>query len=177
MTRQISVGNSRLELVRGDITQQDTDAIVNAANKELAPGGGVAGAIHRAAGPALWDEAKTLGGCNTGEAKITKGYNLAAKFVIHTVGPVFSGTDEDARMLRSCYGQSLTLADSHSIKSIAFPAISTGIFGYPIRDAAIVSLDTVFNYLESDTAIELVRFVLFVQNDYDVFSEILERLV
>ncbi|MEA3458598.1 MAG: macro domain-containing protein, partial [Candidatus Thermoplasmatota archaeon] len=118
--KEKKIGNSIIKLVKGDVTKQKTDAIMNAANTRLAPGGGVAGAIHRAAGPNLWEECKTLNGCNTGEAKITKGYNLKAKFVIHTVGPVYSGSKHDETQLASCYQNSLTLAVNHHLNSISF---------------------------------------------------------
>jgi O-acetyl-ADP-ribose deacetylase (regulator of RNase III) len=123
------IGQTTLEVVRGDITKQDTEAIVNAANKQLAPGGGVAGAIHRAAGRGLWEECKKLSGCNTGEAKLTSEYNLKAKYILHTVGPVYNGIPQDAEGLRTCYINSLRLADENGITSISFPAISTGAFG------------------------------------------------
>jgi len=160
----VKVNESTLELVVGDITKQDTEAVVNAANKRLAPGGGVAGAIHRAAGPELWEECKELGGCETGEAKITRGYKLPASCVIHTVGPVYSGSPEDPRLLESCYRESLRLAEQRGIKSISFPAISTGVFGYPIEEAAEVALRTILEVLRKPSKIRLVRFVLY---DYD----------
>lgn len=129
-------GNSRLELVEGDITTQDTEAVVNAANKRLAPGGGVAGAIHRAAGPELWEKCIKLGGCETGEAKITDDYELPASYIIHTVGPVYSGSSEDPKLLALCYRNSLKLAEENDIKSISIPALSTEAFGYPIENVA-----------------------------------------
>jgi O-acetyl-ADP-ribose deacetylase (regulator of RNase III) len=172
-----TVGTSLLEIIRGDITKQDTDVIVNAANKRLAPGGGVAGAIHRAAGPELWAECQKIGGCETGEAKITGGYRLAARHVIHTVGPVFNNTPQNAKDLESCYLNSLRVARDNSIKSIAFPAISTGIFGYPLEEAAEVSLRAVIKFLQENTKPELVRFVLFGANDFQVYQENLQRIV
>lgn len=156
----VKVNDSTLELVVGDITKQDTQAIVNAANKRLAPGGGVAGAIHRAAGPELWEECKKLGGCETGQAKITRGYRLPASYVIHTVGPVYSGSPEDSKLLGTSYRQSLRLAEEHAIKSVSFPAISTGAFGYPVEEAANIALKTVFDVLRKTPSIRLVRFVL-----------------
>lgn len=170
------IGDTTLEIVQGDITQQETDAIVNAANKQLAPGGGVAGAIHRAAGPDLWQECMQMGGCETGEAKLTAGYNLPAQYVIHTVGPVYSGGSHDAEALQACYQNSLALADKHRLTSIAFPAISTGAFGYPIKTAAEISLSTVKAYLEQETNIVLVRFVLFSQAVYNAYREALTAL-
>ncbi len=176
MKLRLEVNKSLLELVEGDITQQETDALVNAANRELAPGGGVAGAIHRAAGPELWAETKKLGGCRTGEAKITYGYNLKAKYVIHTVGPVYGGSAEDAVLLRSCYLESLKLAASHDAATVAFPAISTGVFGYPVAGAAEISLHAVVDFLRDNTEVKLVRFVLFGGQDLAVFSAALEKL-
>ncbi|MCW4038021.1 MAG: macro domain-containing protein [Candidatus Bathyarchaeota archaeon] len=162
--------------MRGDITKQDTDAIVNAANTRLAPGGGVAGAIHRAAGPGLWEECKTLGGCSTGEAKLTSGHALRAMYVIHTVGPVYSGTSRDAEDLRACHLNVLRLADENGIRSVSFPAISTGAFGYPLEEAARISLTTVTEYLQRETGLKLVRFVLYSPSAYDVFRDVLQSL-
>lgn len=170
------VGDTVLELVKGDITEQNTEAIVNAANKQLAPGGGVAGAIHRAAGPGLWEECKNLGGCRTGEAKLTRGYNLKAKYVIHTVGPVYSGSPQDKEDLRACYKNSLKLADENKIKSVSFPAISTGAFGYPVKEATEISLSTVKDYLEKGTCLKMVCFVLYSESTYDKYLEALKSL-
>ncbi len=144
--KEIQVGKSRLQFMVGDITAQDTEAVVNAANKKLAPGGGVAGAIHRAAGPGLWEECMRLGGCETGKAKISGGHGLPNTYVIHTVGPVYSGSKEDAVLLGSCYVNSLELADRHKVKSISFPALSTGIFGYPVDKAAYVAIKAIKKY-------------------------------
>jgi len=172
----VRVNESTLELVVGDITKQDTEAVVNAANKRLAPGGGVAGAIHRGAGPELWEECRKLGGCETGEAKITRGYRLPASYVIHTVGPIYSGSSDDARLLESCYRESLRLAETRGIKSISFPAISTGVFGYPIEDAARVALKTVLDALRMTRKIQLVRFVLHDSNAFRVHEKVLKSL-
>lgn len=172
----LKVGTALLEIIQGDITMQDTEAVVNAANKRLAPGGGVAGAIHRAAGPELWAECQRLGGCETGEAKITGGYNLPAAYVVHTVGPVFNNTPQNARDLESSYLNSLRLAAENDIKSITFPAISTGIFGYPLLEAAEISLRTAVKFMQENTRPGLVRFVLFGAGDYRVYRDTLQKI-
>ncbi len=175
---RFKVGNSVLELVQGDITQQDTDAIVNAANPTLLGGGGVDGAIHRAAGPELLEECKKLGGCATGDAKITKGYRLKAKYVIHAVGPVYKREGEKApELLASAYRRSLELASQYGIRTIAFPSISTGAYGYPVDEAAPIALRTVMDYLKDHPDIELVRFVLFTKEVFDAYKRALEELV
>lgn len=173
---QTKIGESILEIVVGDITKQDVDVIVNAANNRLTPGGGVSGAIHRAAGPELWKECKTLGGCKTGEAKITKGYNLPASYVIHTVGPRYSGSNTDANKLASCYKSSIQLASKYKLKSIAFPAISTGIYGYPMEEAAKIALSTIIEELKKLDFPMSVRFVLFNKKAAEVHEKILEEL-
>ncbi|GAI01377.1 unnamed protein product, partial [marine sediment metagenome] len=160
-----------------DITVQDTEAVVNAANKALSPGGGVSGAIHRAAGPELWDECRTLGGCRTGEAKLSRGHNLKAKYVIHTVGPIYSGSKSDPEDLRDCYKNSLLLASRNKIKSVSFPSISTGIFGYPVNEASRVALKTITNFLEEHPEIELVRMVLFTEGDYSIYKSSLDKIL
>lgn len=165
-----------VECVKGDITSQpDIDVIVNAANKLLAPGGGVAGAIHRKAGPRLYEECKNLAPIETGEAVITKGYNLPNPFVIHTVGPVYSEEKDPAEKLYLCFKNSLLLADSKGLSSIAFPAISTGIFGYPLEEAAEVSIKAVIETIPQLKSLKKIRFVLFDQNSYTVFSEKLQK--
>lgn len=162
--------NSRIEIVHGDITKLKVDAIVNAANNSLLGGGGVDSAIHRAAGPKLYEECKTLNGCATGEAKITKGYNLPAKFIIHTVGPVWrGGGNNENNLLENCYRNSLELAVINNIRTIAFPSISTGVYGFPFINASTIALSTIKNFLESNNSIEKIIFVCFSQNDYDLF--------
>lgn len=156
------IGTVRLEVVEADITRLDVDAIVNAANEMLAPGGGVCGAIHRAAGPQLAAECAALGGCATGDAKITRGYRLPARHVIHAVGPVWHGGRRgEPQRLRSCYVRALELAQAHGLRSIAFPAISTGIFAYPVEDAAPVAVRAVIDALPRVPAIERVIFACF----------------
>jgi O-acetyl-ADP-ribose deacetylase (regulator of RNase III) len=174
---ELKVGASTLELVEGDITRQDTEAIVNAANAALRPGGGVDGAIHRAGGPAIEAECRQLGGCPAGEARITTGGNLKAKYVIHTVGPIYQdGSHKEAELLASCYRESLKLASAQGIKSLAFPSISTGVYGYPIKDAARIALKTVTGYLAHHPEIERVRLVLFGKAAYGVYAQALEEL-
>lgn len=157
------VQGSQVELVEGDIVAQDVDALVNAANSSLLGGGGVDGAIHRAAGPELLAACRTLGGCPTGEARLTRGYDLKARFVIHAVGPVYRGHPRDAELLAATYRSSLELASQHGLRSVAFPAISTGAYGYPFDEAAQVALPVVKRHLESNPGIVLVRFVLWDQ--------------
>lgn len=165
-----------IELVQGDITQQAVQAIVNAANSSLLGGGGVDGAIHRAAGKALLAECRSLDGCPTGEARLTKGYDLPADYVIHTVGPVYAqySPTQAAQLLRSAHRNSLTLAHEQGLKSIAFPAISTGVYGYPIAEAAQVALSATIDHLKKhQSPLELVRFVLFSDRAFCIFSETL----
>ncbi|NSW91505.1 MAG: O-acetyl-ADP-ribose deacetylase [Firmicutes bacterium] len=162
----------KLVIIEGDITTVKVDAIVNAANKTLLGGGGVDGAIHRAAGPGLLEECKTLGGCETGEAKITKGYNLPAKYVIHTVGPVWKGgNDREDELLALCYKNSLKLAIENDIKTIAFPSISTGAYGFPVNRAARIAVNEINKFLEADegNSISKVFIVCFDSNTYESY--------
>lgn len=157
----------RISIVTGNITKQETDAIVNAANTSLLGGGGVDGSIHRAAGKQLLKECKTLKGCETGGAKITKGYNLKAKYVIHTVGPVWNGGKyNEHEKLANCYRNSLSLAEEYKIKSIAFPSVSTGIYRFPIEEACRIALKEIKNFLKNNKAIEKIVIVCFDEKTY-----------
>ncbi len=172
------IGKATLELLEGDITEQDTDAIVNAANRSLLGGGGVDGAIHRAAGPQLLAECRTLGGCQTGDAKITKGYRLKARNVIHTVGPIYHSEGKRApELLASCFRRSLEVASENGLHSVAFPSISTGAYGYPLDEAAPIALKTVMDYLKSHAEIQLARFVLFGQEAYRAYEKALKTIL
>ena len=167
---------NKVKVVQGDITKLKVDAIVNAANSSLLGGGGVDGAIHRAAGSGLLDECRLLGGCKTGQAKITKGYNLPAKHVVHTVGPVYNGgADGVAELLRSCYENSLKLAVENGVKTIAFPSISTGIFGYPFDEACEIALRAISGFLSKDDSVTEVLLVCFADQDYKRYTEILAK--
>lgn len=166
----------KLEVRQGDITTLNVDAIVNAANTSLLGGGGVDGAIHRAAGPSLLEECRTLGGCPTGEARITKGYNLAARHVIHTVGPVYSGKPKDKALLTGCYRNSLQLVIDNNLASVAFPAISCGVYGYPIEEACQIAVDTTCGILQTNPSITRVVFMLFSPADLKVYEDYLQSL-
>ena len=163
-----------IDIIRGDITTLDVDAIVNAANTTLLGGGGVDGAIHRAAGPELLAECRTLGGCPPGEAKLTKGYRLPARYVIHTVGPVWTGGKRgEPQVLANCYRNSLRLAVKNRIKTIAFPAISCGAYGYPIREATRIAVETTREFLAADDKIKKVVFVLWSEDLYEAYRQLL----
>lgn len=172
---KVSIKNSTIELVQGDITELDTDAIVNAANAQLILGGGVAGAIRRKGGPKIQEECNRIGGTYVGGAVITTGGNLKAKYVIHAVGPRMGEGDEDNK-LKNATINSLKLADEKSLKSIAFPAISTGIFGYPLDRCAEIMLNEAVNYLKRDTGLERIIFCLFDKKAYNVFETTLSRM-
>lgn len=166
----------KIEIIKGDITRLKVDAIVNAANSTLLGGGGVDGAIHRAAGPELLEECKTLGGCKTGEAKITKGYNLPAKFVIHTVGPVwYGGNNNEDELLSNCYRNSLKIAVENNIKTIAFPAISTGVYRFPLERATKIAVKVVKDFLYKTDFIEKIYFVCFDEQTYNIYNNVLKN--
>ncbi|MBI5564920.1 MAG: O-acetyl-ADP-ribose deacetylase [Chloroflexi bacterium] len=170
------VNHTSLELIQADITTLDVDAIVNAANESLLGGGGVDGAIHRAAGPDLLAECRTLHGCKTGEAKMTRGYQLTARHVIHTVGPIYSGRARDAELLAAAVRNSLRLADEHHLTSIAFPAISTGVYGYPMAAAARVILSMILDYCQGATGLTRVVMCLYDAPALAVFETALAEL-
>jgi O-acetyl-ADP-ribose deacetylase (regulator of RNase III) len=178
---RVIVGGATLELVEGDITRQDTEAIVNAANRFLAGGGGVDGAIHRAGGPQIMAECRKLGGCATGDAKITTGGRLKARYVIHAVGPIYGqeGAGRAAEQLASAYRRSLEVAAENHVRSVAFPSISTGAYGYPLQEAAAVALRTVKDYLaaQREDGIQLVRLVLYGREAFGVYRQTLTRLM
>jgi len=170
--------SNRILVVEGDITQQQVDAIVNAANTTLLGGGGVDGAIHRAAGPELLEECRKLGGCPTGQARITKGHKLAAKWVIHTVGPVWQdGRHREDELLASCYQTCFALAERHRIRTIAFPSISTGAYGFPMDRAARIAVSETKKFLERNSSVEHVTLVCFGQSAYDVHSKTVREAI
>lgn len=168
---------SRVRIVSGDITDLDVDTIVNAANSTLLGGGGVDGAIHRAAGPGLLAECRSLGGCPTGQARITKGYRLPTKHLIHTVGPKYrDGKHGEPELLRACYLNSLKLAVEHGVRTITFPAISCGIYGYPLKEAAQIALSAVAEFLSSHPLVERTVFVLYDDRAFSIYEETLRRM-
>ena len=174
---RVTIAISLLELVEGDITHENVDAIVNAANRTLRGGGGVDGAIHRSGGPAILQECKKIGGCTTGDAVITTAGNLKARHVIQTVGPVWSGGSHgEPALLESAYASSLALAASHKLVSISFPSISTGAYGYPLHEAARIALTSVIKHLRGITTLTTVRFVLFNRMILNAYSEALKEL-
>ena len=168
----------RLEVVAGDITKQEVDAIVNAANNSLLGGGGVDGAIHRAAGPQLLEETRQIGGCPTGEARVSRGYRLPAAWVIHTVGPIWrGGTANEDRLLASCYKSSLKAAVDLGVKTVAFPSVSTGAYGFPLEPATEIALRETKTFLQGDQTLEKVLFVCFGERVLNVYKEILKRML
>lgn len=164
----------KISILQGDITTLAVDAIVNAANTSLLGGGGVDGAIHRAAGPGLLAECRTLNGCPTGDARLTKGYDLPAKYVIHTVGPVYSGSPSDRYLLQRCYEKCLQLATDTGLATIAFPAISCGVYGYPMDEAATIAIDTIARYINNTSQLKKITCVLFSRHDFDIYSNLLK---
>ena len=173
----MSYFGGRLEIIEGDITTLEVDAVVNAANKSLLGGGGVDGAIHREAGPDLLEETRTLGGCETGEAKITGGYNLPARYVIHTVGPVWhGGRSNEEELLAGCYRNSLALAAENGVKTIAFPAISTGVYRFPIEKATRIALGEMKRFLESEVSVQKVTCCCFGRKDHLVYTELASEM-
>lgn len=173
---KVTINKSGLTLVKGDITDQETDAIVNAANEWLIPGGGVDGAIHRKGGPCIKEETDLIGGCKPGNAVISNAGNLKARYVIHAVGPMYDGGKTgEPQLLKSAYRESLKLADANGLKSISFPSLSTGAFGYPLEEAVPIALETVIEYLNAGTGIGEVRFVLFDDRTYDAYEKTLRE--
>ena len=175
---EIKINETKIVLVCGDITKETTDAIVNAANEDLAGGGGVDGAIHKAGGPAIIAECRKIGGCPTGQAVITTAGKLAAKYVIHTVGPVYHGGNKgEAALLQNAYGNSLKLAREKGLQSISFPAISCGVYGYPVDEAARLTMKTCIEFARENTDIKLIRHILFNRKMYDIFSAEFKKMV
>ena len=169
--------HTKIEIIKGDITNMNTDAIVNAANNSLLGGGGVDGAIHRAAGQLLLEECRTLNGCNTGESKLTKAYDLPARYVIHTVGPIWKGGNSgEKELLENCYINSLKIAIKNGIRSISFPSISTGAYGYPLSDAAKIAVSTVLTFTYQNPGMEKVVFVCFSDSDLKVYRRIVDEI-
>ena len=171
-----TINGVKLALLRGNIVEVQADAIVNAANSGLRGGGGVDGAIHRAGGPAIMEECRTIGGCPTGSAVATTAGKLRAHYVYHAVGPIYSGRSEDAQLLASAYQSCLNLAEQHQLKSIAFPSLSTGVYGYPLEEAAPIALRTVIEHIRQPTSLQQVVFVLFGQDSFQAFEQALAQV-
>lgn len=161
--------DTKIEIIKGDITDIKVDGVVNAANNTLLGGGGVDGAIHKKGGPSILEQTKKIGGCPTGEARITSGGNLPSKYIIHAVGPIYSGRDHDEEMLYNAYLNSLILASEYRLRTIAFPSISTGAYGYPIEDAVEIAIRSILDYLDKNNDIEKIIFVLFNDRDYSIY--------
>lgn len=175
---EIKIGNTIISLIKGDITNESLDAIVNAANSRLAGGGGVDGAIHRAGGPTIMEECRKIGGCPTGSAVITSGGDLKARFVVHAVGPIYrDGMHNEAKLLESAYKKSLEIAGKNGLYTIAFPSISTGAYAYPVKEASKIALKTVIKFVEEHNEFKLIRFVLFSVQDMEVYKNTLEDLL
>ena len=175
---EIKINGVSMEIVKGNIVKQpDLDAVVNAANAELRTGGGVAGAIHRAAGPELTEETRSLAPIQPGEAVITGGYNLDNDYIIHTLGPVYGRDKPEDKLLKGCYQNSLRVAEDSGLKSIGFPAISTGAFGYPVKLAAEVTMEAIKEYLDKINQLQKIRFVLFDKSDYEVYKKAAEKFI
>jgi O-acetyl-ADP-ribose deacetylase (regulator of RNase III) len=172
-----TINGVTLALMRGNIVEVQADAIVNAANSGLRGGGGVDGAIHRAGGPSIMEECRKIGGCPTGEAVVTTAGRLPAKYVFHAVGPIYSGTLDDERLLTSAYQSCLNLAEQHQVKSIAFPSLSTGIYGYPLELAAPIALRTIIEHIKKPTYLQQVLIVLFGESAYKVHEQALDKLI
>ncbi len=178
MVSELNLSKKQILVVEGDITQQGVDVIVNAAKNSLLGGGGVDGAIHRAAGPQLLAECRTLNGCATGDAKITQGYNLIAKWVIHTVGPIWRGSNQgEDELLASCYRRSLEIAASYNLRNIALPAISTGVYRFPVERATTIAITEVKNFLQQDTSVEQVVFVCFNRESYTCYQQMIYKIL
>jgi len=177
MYHETLINKTKLVLKVGDLTEEDTDAIVNAANPSLLGGGGVDGAIHRKGGPKILEECKKIGHCEPGQAVITSGGNLKAKYVIHTVGPIYlDGKHKEPEILKNAYTNSLKLAEEHGIKSIAFPSISTGAYGYPAKEASKIALEAIISYLKTETTLEVVKIVLFKVELFEIYKHSLNSL-
>ena len=172
-----TINGVTLALLKGNIVEVQADAIVNAANSGLRGGGGVDGAIHRAGGPSIMEECRKIGGCPTGEAVVTTAGRLPAKYVFHAVGPIYSGSLDDERLLASAYQSCLNLAEQHQVKSIAFPSLSTGIYGYPVELAAPFALRTIIEHIKKPTCLQQVLVVLFGESAYNVHEQALDKLV
>jgi O-acetyl-ADP-ribose deacetylase len=171
-----TINGVTLALIQGNIVEAQVDAIVNAANSGLRGGGGVDGAIHRAGGPSIMEECRQIGGCSTGSAVITTGGKLPAKYVFHAVGPIYSGNRDDERLLTSAYQSCLNLAEQYQVKSIAFPSLSTGIYGYPLELAAVIALRTIIEHIRKPTNLQQVMMVLFGENAYKLHEQALNEL-